>query len=63
MSVFQAIAIRRGNSWWIKCPECGTRFRLEGCPEPGGMEYNAEFCPECSAEILINPPRERVKRH
>lgn len=58
MSTFQARAMQRGNRWFLRCPECGTRFRLEESPAPGGMAYNAEFCPECSAEILVVPPKD-----
>lgn len=61
MSTLQAIAKKKGELWWIKCPECETRFELDECPAPGGMGYNVEFCPECGAEILIIPEKEVKK--
>ena len=58
MGISQAKATKKGNGWWIRCPECKTRFRLDECSAPGGMAYNAEFCPECGAQILVIPAKE-----
>jgi rRNA maturation endonuclease Nob1 len=54
----RAIARQDMDTWYIKCPVCGTRVELEECPAPGGMAHNVEFCPECGAEIEIIPPEE-----
>lgn len=58
MSIFQAKAKKKGNGWWLKCPECETRFKLDECPAPGGMDYNVEFCPECGIGILVISTKE-----
>jgi len=55
MSVQMAIAKASKSGWYIRCPECRTKFKLDRCPEPGGMEYNAETCPECGALIEVVP--------
>lgn len=55
MAVLEAKAQLRGKRWFVKCPECETRFELDTDPAPGGMEANIEFCPECGAYIEVQP--------
>ena len=57
MTIYHAKAkkVKGKDEWYVICPSCGEKFYIEGHPAPGGMEYNAEFCPYCGVPILIEP--------
>ncbi|NWF77647.1 MAG: hypothetical protein HXY36_03530 [Chloroflexi bacterium] len=57
MSIRKAKAKDTRNSWYIRCPVCGSRIELDECPIPGGMNNNnIEVCYECGADIEVQPP-------
>ncbi len=56
MSIHRAKAKERENGWYIRCPVCRARLKLDECPIPGGMNNNIETCCECGADIEVQPP-------
>lgn len=53
MSIHRAKAKETKDNWYVRCPVCGTRIKLDECPIPGGMNNNIETCYECGTDIAV----------
>jgi len=55
MTMHRAKAKESKNGWYIRCPVCRSRIKLDECPVPGGMGNNIEICYECGVGIEVQP--------